>query len=189
MKGMNIMYGYKWKVIGMIMSAAGIAALIIQKLTDFTVLQKFNSAQHFNFLLWLTLFGLVTVAFSKEKHEDERVHSIRTKSFMFAFLMMCAPIMAFGLTISLAPNSPDYANGVSLSGDDIVYMGRLIMAYPAVGLVLHLVMFHVGLHFDQSWDYENETWSVRGLWKHKRIRLVAIVVGIIIIELIFRLLE
>lgn len=189
MKGMNIMYGYKWKVIGMIMTTVFTIALTVQKLTDFTIVNKLNSAQHFNFLLWLAIFGLVLIAFSKEKNEDERVHSIRTKSFMFAFLMILGSTLAFGLTVTIMPLQSDMAQGVTLSPDDIIEAGRWLMFYPAVGLVLHLVMFHVGVYFDQNWDYENETWSLAGLWKHKRIRLITIVVGIIIIELIFKFFE
>jgi hypothetical protein len=190
MRGIQMMYGYKGKVAGMIIAGIGLILLIVQKLTHFIVFAKLNSDQHFNALLWFTMLGLFTIMFSKEKIEDERVQYLRTKSLMYAFCLMIAATMAFALTVTLMPTQdPEMAKGVTLSADDIIQAGRMMMFYPAVALVIYLVMFHIGLYFDDAWDYEDRPWSIRLLWKDKRYRLAILVGGLIIITVIYKLME
>jgi hypothetical protein len=190
MKGMNMMYDYRGKIAGMIIAAVGIILLIVQKITGFTVLEKFNADQHFNMILWFTLLGLFTMMFSKEKMEDERVQFIRMKSLLYAFVLMIAATLAFGLTVSIMPfEDMDLKDGTTLTPDDIIMGGRMLMFYPAVAMVIYLVMFHVGLYFDNTWDYEDKPWSFSSLKKHWGYRIAIIIAGIAIIELIFKLFE
>lgn len=187
MKGLNMMYSYKGKIAGFIIAGIGLVAMLIQKFTHFTFIKKLNSEQHFSLLLWLTLFGLFMAALSKEKHEDERVEQVRGKSFMHVFAFMFGVTLAFALTMSITPATD--AEASTIVPGDVVMLGRMLMFYPAVAIVLYLVMFHVGLHFDQAWDYENQTWSYKTLWKYKRYRLLFIVIGLVITTLIFFLIQ
>ncbi len=189
MKGINVMYGYKGKVIGMFIAGITLVILLIQKFTGFTVIDSLSPDRHFNILLWITLFGLVMVMFSKEKNEDERVQYIRYRSVMTVFLMMISATLGFAFTVSILPDEAFMEPGTSVTGEDMVFVGRLLMYYPAVAIVLYLVMFHIGLYFDEAWDYEDKAWSWRQLWKNKRYRLLFLVVSLLIIELIFRLIE
>lgn len=190
MKGANVMYDYRGKVAGIVISAICIVVLVVQKLTDFIVIEKLNAAQHFNIILWFTLLGLVTIAFSKEKNEDERVQHIRAKSFMYVFLITTGATLAFAFTVTLMPTqNSDMANGVTLTKDDIIEAGRMLMFYPAIGIVIYLVMFHIGLYFDQTWDYKDEAWTVKRLWKDKRYRLAVMIGGLLIIYLIAYLIQ
>lgn len=187
MKGVNIMYGYWGKVAGIIIAALGAIMLITQKLTDFIIISKLSSAQHFNILLWITVLGLFTIAFSKEKHEDERVQQIRTRAFAFAFMMVTASTLAFAFAVNLMPTvDEELAQGVTLTPAEIIELSRIMMFYPAVAVVIYLIMFHIGLYFDQTWDYENESWTFGALLRNKRYRIAFVIVGIIIIELLFR---
>lgn len=191
MKGVNFMYGYWGKVTGMVMTAVGIVLLAVQKLTSFIVFEKLNSAQHFNMIMALIIFGLVFMTFSKEKHEDERVQQIRGKAFMTAFGILLASSVAVTTTFSLAPSfsDSDYAGVMTLTPDDIIMAARLGMTFLTFGFVVHLAMFHIGLYFDQTWDYKDETWTPMILLKNLRYRIIIMVALLILIEIIFRLFE
>lgn len=187
MKGINMMHGYGGKVTGMVIAIAGLITLAIQKITSFVVIEKFTSDQHFNLLLWVTTMGLMTMAFSKEKHEDERVHMIRSKSFMTVLAFMMVLTLTFGLGVSLMSSVPEYKNGVTLTHADIIEAGRVLLFYPAVTLVLHLVMFHIGLYYDNNWSYENETWSLKTVIKNWRIVIATAIAVYFIIRIISKI--
>lgn len=185
-----MMWDYRWKIAGMVIAGIGFLALIIQKLTHFTVFQKFNSDQHFNVLLWITLIGLLQIMVSKEKIEDERVQQIRTKALMFALFLVVASALAFAMTVTLMPtNDPEMANGVSFTPAEVIEAGRALMFYPAIGIVFYLLMFHIGLYFDNTWDYDNKSISLRVLWQNKGYRLAIKLVGALILFIIFKLME
>jgi hypothetical protein len=187
MKGMNIMYGYQGKIFGMILAGVGLLTLVVQKLTGFTVMAKYDSAQHFNILLVITIMGMFTMMFSKEKMEDERVQAVRTKSLLYAFMLTAGVPIAYAMTLSLQPESMIDAQVTTTA--DVLEEARLLMFYPALGMVLYLIMFHVGLYFDSVWDYEDEAWSPKTIFQHRRNKLLVIVVSITVLLLMFLLIR
>lgn len=184
MKGQTLMYNYKWKVAGMVIAAVSFIALVIQKLTHFTVLTKLNADQHFNILLWLTVFGLFTMMFSYEKHEDERVKQIRAKSVMMVFMLMFAATMGIGFTMSIVPVSE--MGNETVTPSDMIEIGRLLMYYPACAVILYHIIFNVGLYFDNEWDYEDNTSVLDNIKNHWPRMIIRAIISVIIIWAIFK---
>ena len=184
MKGYKYMYDYRGKVAGMIIAGVGLPALVIQKLTHFTVSPRLSDAQHFNLLLWITLLGLFTMMFSYEKYEDERIKLIRAKAFMIVFALMTGSILAFAFTVTLQPSSPKFED-ILLTSDDVIMAGRMMMFYPAVAIVIYLILFHIGVYFDQAWDYKDNVGFIENLKRNKWRILLMNIVGILIISLIY----
>lgn len=187
MRGYKVMYDYRGKVSGMVIAALGTIALLIQKYTHFTVLAGLNSDQHFNVLLWVTLFGLFLMMFSYEKHEDERVKQIRAKAVMIVFGIMTGAILAFALTISIIPFI-DPGDLQPAAADEGVWLGRLLMFYPAVGIVLYLLIFHVGIYYDKVWDYSDNISVLENIRKNKWHIIIIAIISIIVVRLIFTIL-
>jgi hypothetical protein len=135
------MYDYRGKVAGMIISALSIIAMVAEHMHPFLLNQRWNEQQQHGIFVWLTLFGLFLMMYSKERVDDERTKQIRLKSIQVAFMLMVSTMSAFGLTMNLAGEQVD---------------AQLLYFFPAMGVVLYLLMFHVGLYFDQVWEYEDK---------------------------------
>lgn len=180
-----MMYDYRAKVSGMVIAGVGLVALVAQKLTHFTLLRQYDADQHFNFLIFLTTMGLFTVMFSKEKIEDERVQAVRSKSLLYAFLLAAGTPIAFAMLMSLDPASMIDSGALTNAG--ILEQARLLMFYPAAGISLYLVMFHIGLYFDSAWDYEDKAWSPRSVVQHPRYKLIRLAISLAVLLLMFLL--
>ena len=142
MKGMTSMYSHEWKARGFIVSAIGFIGMIAERLKPFAFLKKFNADQHSALFQWIMLFGLVLVIYSKEKYEDDRAKMIRLKAFQIAFGLEQAVILAMALTGTLAKEP------MTLAATDL-------FIFSAAGIILYLLVFHIGLYFDFLWDYED----------------------------------
>lgn len=178
------MYSYKWKIISAWIAAVSFILLVIQKLTSFTVLPKFNAHQHFNILAWFTIFGLFGMMFSHEKHEDERVKQIRAKSVMYVFMLMFGATLAFGLTLSLATATE--VEPVTITVEDMVEFSRILMYYPACAVIMYHIIFNMGLYYDDEWDYEDNTNVIDNIKNHWPRILLRIAVSLVVIWLIFK---
>jgi hypothetical protein len=147
MKGVTVMYDYRGKILGIVISALGIGAMILERLSGITFIKKWSPHQHYYLFLWVTLLGLATIAYSKEKHDDERAKAIRLKAMQIAFLLLLVVLMSMGLI-------------AETSGDkDFVFQGADLLVMSGLALMMHLLIFHVGLYRDENWDYED-----KGLW-------------------------
>jgi hypothetical protein len=184
MKGQKMMYSYRWKVFGMLTAAISFTLLVIQKYTDFIIISRFNSDQHFNILLWVVVFGLFIMMYSYEKQEDERVKAIRAKSIMLVFMVMFGATMAFGLTMSIV--AAEEMEPTTFSQQDMIEMSRILMYYPACAVVLYHIIFQMGLHFDDEWDYNDDSSVLENIRRHPWRILARIIVSTIIIWLIFK---
>jgi hypothetical protein len=151
MKGVTIMYDYRGKLLGIAISAFGIAAMIMERLAGLRFIKNWNVSQHYYLFLWVALLGLATIAFSKEKHDDERAKLIRLKAMQMAFLMMLAVLMSMGLI------------GETTTNKDFVIHGADLLFIAGLALLIYLFTFHVGLYRDETWDYED-----KGLWYNLR---------------------
>lgn len=187
MKGMTRMYDHRGKIAGAIIASLGLIGLIVSKLTDFIIIEKYSSAQHFNLLVFITTLGLFTILYSKEKLEDERVHFIRMKSLMYAFGLLVALPMILAFNLSLFPQ--DYFETPRLESADIIEMARVLMFYPALSCSLYLVIFHIGLYNDALWDYEDKAWTPKAMFQDWKGRLVMILISLTVLFIIIMILR
>lgn len=185
MKGTKLLMSYTSKLIGIGMTLVGVGLSIAEYATSFVVFKKFSPAIHLNFFLWFMLFGLFMIAFSKEKHEDERVKLIRSKAMMQAFLISSAAMMGFGFNVSLFPVfSPKDFIGATYSMDDYAAMGRILMFFPCFSIVSYLATFNFGLHFDQHWEYEDDISIKDNFKKNKKYIIIRILLTLVIFAII-----
>jgi len=145
------MYDYRGKLAGIGISAVGFMLVLAEKLHPFSLKPGWTPEQHYGFFVWVALLGLFLMVFSKEKAEDERAKLVRLKAFQISFMVTISTLMAFSLM-------------TSVTGEPIGMDASFMNIVPATALILYLLVFHVGLHFDQVWEYED-----RGLfdnWRH-----------------------
>lgn len=142
------MYDYRGKVGGLIVSAIGLAGIVLSRVLQVTIVGKFTLQQQLAVFQWLTIGGLLVAGFSKEKNDDDRAMAIRLKALQVAFLVQNAAMLAVGLVSSTHPEE---------------IPGSLFYMFAAFGTIMYLLLFHVGLHFDFLWDYDNSRERLRGL--------------------------
>jgi len=152
MKGMLIMYGNHGKKVGFVISAIGLLGIAIERLRPWLFIRKLDVTQHLAIFQWITLAGLLTIAFSKEKYDDDRAQAIRLKSLQLAFILEQAVVLAVGLTCSIAKEALD---------------ASVCFTVGAMGTIMYLLLFHVGLYFDFLWDYDDS--SLKGYENVSRI--------------------
>jgi hypothetical protein len=142
MKGMKVMYDYNGKIKGIIISAVGLALTISEKIHPWAVISRYTADEHLAFFKWVALLGLVTIAYSKEKLEDDRSTAIRLRSLQIAYMLQTAVILGMALTLSHSPEPID---------------ASILFMMAAIGVVMHLLLFHIGLYFDDLWEYNDTT--------------------------------
>jgi len=143
MKGLTMMYDYRGKVAGIILSAVGIIAMATEKIGKFSVFPKLNIDQHYLLSYWCALFGLLLMTFSKEKQEDERTRLVRSKAMQTAFYLLTCIMLSFTLIATIAQKS--------LPLDVTEFYMLLTLA-----LLMYQFLFQIGLHFDFLWEYEDK---------------------------------
>lgn len=149
MKGLALMYSYKGKIWGSIISALGLAGMLIERLHPVILNPKWNAMQHYYMCMWIFLMGLAVIAYSKEKYDDERAKLVRLKAFQLTFLLLLSPLMAMGLIGAIHPKD------MQMEGGDLFF-------FPSFALIFYLLVFNVGIYMDSVWDYEDRTPS----WQH-----------------------
>lgn len=149
MKGTMSMYDYRGKIWGLIISAIALLAMIGERLKGFIIFKKLTVAQHYGIFEWIMLAGLFCIIYSKEKHEDERAKQIRSKSFQMSFALTMSVLLAQALIGTLHPN--------------YVIEPQILFFIAAFGIMMYLFIFHIGLHFDFLWEYDD-----KGVWENLR---------------------
>lgn len=149
MKGMTVMYDYRGKIAGVIISALGLTAMIVERISGFTFLHDLNSEQHYSIFLWCTLFGFMLIAYSREKYDDERARQIRAKAMQISFGVLISVMLALSLTSTLHP--------------EMKIESATLYMLASMALLLYLLVFHAGLHLDFLWEYGD-----KGLWENWR---------------------
>lgn len=144
MKGLTTMYDHKWKKWGIVLSAVSLAAMVAERLTGFIIFTKYNSTQHYIIFDWAMLLGFVLIMCSKEKYDDDRTKAIRLKSYQAAFNFIVAAGLAIALTTKLARK-------------ETMIEPEIMFLVITGGIILYLLMFHVGVYFDFVWDYEDKS--------------------------------
>lgn len=174
MKGLNMrMYDYRGKIAGVIITAIGAVLLTIQRLTHFIVLHKFTAQQHYYLILFIVLFGLYMMANSREKMDDERVKLIRAKAFQTSYNLTITLLLALGITMTISTDP-------NLEGKDLMFIGSF-------ALVLYLGLFHAGLYFDNTWEYEEDKSWIEAVRKNWIYKIAVLVIFVVVIELLGQL--
>jgi len=162
------MYGHQYKKWGVVVSVIGFITMMITRFGKVLFLKKYSLDQQYAVFEWIMLFGLILVMFCKEEFEDERAKAIRLKALQTAFIIEQAVLLAMALV-----------TGTYKSAGPID--ASLLFAVSALGIIMYLLIFHVGLYFDFLWDFEDrgllENW--RNLNKNKWGMLVYLVLAAI----------
>ena len=143
MKGLTMMYDYRGKIAGIILSAAGIIAMTAEKIGKFSIFPKLSIDQHYLLFFWSALFGLLLMTFSKEKLEDDRTRFVRAKAMQTAFYLLTGIMLSFTLIATLAQKDFQL---------DVTEFYMLL----TLALLMYQFLFNIGLHFDFLWEYEDK---------------------------------
>lgn len=166
------MYDYRGKVAGMIIGAVGALLVIIQKLAPFNVFRSLEMEQHYYLSLLLTISGLFLIAFSMEKHEDERVKKIRAGAMLLVTGLLIGLLLALSFT------------GIVIGDFDLA--PELLMGIAGFYLVFYLVVFHTGLYTDILWQYDADEIPIgENIRRNWWVNLVVVIVMAGILLLIF----
>ncbi|MCF8449763.1 MAG: hypothetical protein K9G49_07825 [Taibaiella sp.] len=175
MKGVAMMYDHKWKARGVIISALGLIGMVTERVMPFVLFKKYTPAQHYCIFEWVMLLGLITIMYSKEKYDDERASAIRLRAFQISFAMMQAVLLGMALTGSLSPKG----------GED--FEASFLFVFSAMGIILYLLVFYVGLYFDFLWEYEDKEagWqNLKKMGKNKWGILAYLAITIVLLALL-----
>jgi len=170
------MSSYQTKIAGLIVTAVALVLLLIVQLHGpFLFLSKPAPEKQFKVLFAAAVFGMLMIAYSKEKNDDERVHVIRAKALQMAFMILTGSLIAMAMN--------------SATGKDELAVGSLFLStLAAFGLGIYLVVFHIGLYFDPPWAYNDDT-VIPNIKKNKTFfifYLIAIVLFLALIYLQYR---
>lgn len=173
MKGLTAMYEYHSKKWSILLSAIGLAGMIGERTKGFILFKKLNADQHYAMFEWLMLGGLFILIFCKEKYDDDRTKAIRLRSFHIAFLIQQSTLLSMALTGSLAQNM-----------EQLPY--NMLFMFSAIGIILYLLIFHIGLYFDFLWEYDDKSvWeNLKSINKNKWGILAYLVAGTIMLILV-----
>lgn len=166
------MYSYKGKIAGAIVAIAGFIAAIAEKLHPWQFSPKLAPDQMMSLFKWVMLLGLFTIGYSKERYDDDRAVAIRLKALQISVMLQQAVIMGMAFTSSLAHEPVD---------------SDLLFVLAAIGIVMYLLLFHVGLYFDFLWDFNDKSRQSNPLknWrKNKWSLLVYLLLGIIMLAIV-----
>ena len=166
------MSSHQTKIGGLIFTPVALVLLLIVKLHGpFMSLSKPDPDQQLNVLFAAVVLGMYMIAFSKEKHDDERVHVIRAKALQGAFMVSMGSLIAMALTSAMNKE----ATGVDSAA---------MCAFAAFALGLYLVIFHFGLYFDPAWAYNDDT-VIPNISKNKKFFIIYTIAAVILFTLIF----
>lgn len=170
------MHSYKMKLFGTAMAVASALLLAFHYfITPLSLVNSMNEDQHGFLFWWFTLYGLFIMAFSREKHEDERTVAVRAKSMRMALMI------ALGTPLAISV--------VTWIEEQYTFGGGDLIIVPTFCLVLYHVLFNIGLHFDHLWDYGEDnvpaTKVKKTSWHYLiYISLIAILLGLMVYETI-----
>lgn|GEM_PF-974842 len=166
---------YRNKIYGLVVTIVSLLLSFVISVHGALPLIKTDANNQFNLFLGVAVFGLFVIAWSKEKIEDERVGLIRAKAMQLGFGITVGPLISISLCSSL----------VAIKGKEVMtFYGSDILLFPAFGLIIYLVVFYVGLLFDPSWVYNNDT-VVVNIKKNKQFFIIYSICAIILFVLIF----
>jgi len=149
MKGLTTLIEYPARKVGIAISGLGIVAAIAEKKSGFILIHQLTAQQHYLIFLYIILLGLLLIATSKVKHEDDRARQIRAKALQISYTTLIVLIINCPLITTLL---------------GITFGARELFLMAAISLIQFLLAFHLGLHYDFVWDYRDK--SFRENWKN-----------------------
>ena len=173
MKGMTMMYDNRGKKTGALLALVSLAAMLVERFHGFIVFKKLDVSQHIGVFEWFMFFGLILIAFSREKYDDERAKMIRLKALQIGFLMQQSVTLGMAFTGSLHKD-------MKLEPSDL-------FTFAGLGIIFFLLFFHAGLYYDTFWEYEDKGlwYNFRNMGKHKWAILAYFVIAIAAMVLLF----
>lgn len=145
------------KKVSLVITLASLPLLIVSLWLDRTIL-FLTAGQVTELLVLITTVGLVGIAFSEEKVDDERVDKIRYTSYRVTLCLVLISLVSFA--------SVDVAGTVPFTLD----AGVLCLCI----LSLYITVFHIGLYSDTGTFYSNHT-AGENFRHHRRLILLYLV--------------
>lgn len=129
---MTLLLEYKWKRVGVIALAISLILIAIARFDLISL--PIDRIVFINIMKLILYTSLITIAYSKEKFEDERVAAIKNKSLQYAFYIV------YAICICFAFNSSINNKGFSITGDDLYLIA-------SIGIISHILLFY-------GWSYK-----------------------------------
>lgn len=174
MKAYSLMplQSHKMKLVGIIISTLAITAMVIENLTGkLLLIDGFDVNRHFYFLFLLNSIGLYTIAFSKEKIEDERVQVLRDKTFRASFGLTMSTMLALSITY------------LFMSVQSEVKLWEIFPFMATLMLSFHLIIFNIRLYTNNIIE-EGEVSLFQNIKNHKAFFIVFVVLNIILLAIL-----
>lgn len=174
MKAYSIMplHSYEMKFVGIVISTLSIIAMIIVNQTGkLTFIEGLDAEGHFYLYFLLNSIGLYTIAFSKEKLEDERVQALRDKTFRASFGMIISTMLAMSITYLL------------MSIHSEVKLREFVPFITTLVLSFHLVVFNIRLYTTNVIE-ENELSVFQNIKNHKAFFIGFVILNIILLAIL-----
>ena len=172
---MVLMYSYKWKIAGVVISAIALIAMVIERVSGFLILKDLNMVQHYAVFEWIMLSGLVMIMYSREKYEDEQAKLARLKSFQIAFVILIGLLLNLGVLGIVFPSKVPPIHPETL------------LMISAIAIFLYLIVFYAALYFYFLWQPNDiNIWEhIKTIQKNKILLVIYIFLMLITNALIF----
>lgn len=132
------LYGFRLKYVGIAISILSLTLLFItEKLSHIPTFQGYSEKEFGIILLCLNGIALYFIAFSKEKHEDERISLIRDKTFRVSFGSVMAALIALTVSQMFFMKDVDNERMITLSTAFLMFMFLMNL-----GLITQIVVFY-----------------------------------------------
>lgn len=163
MKGYRSMIGHQNRPLALGLIAGGLVVAVAEKTHPFTILPDHTRNQHIGLALCITIYGMMLLAMTKEKIEDERVKAIRAQAMQFTVLMFVITQLTTAFMNLLNP-----ADGATIGS-------KWIILNLLVNLTVYHIFFRIGLYRDKYWNYQSDDISLKDAWfKNKWLSIFAI---------------
>ena len=123
---------HRFKVVGLLITLAAIAILVLQIITGEFFIQSFAENQQSQLLFLLISFGLYITAFSKESLDDYRIKRIRNKSAQAGFILTLSTVISFSL-VSILRQLPSSQTSLPF--------------ILLIGILFYLIIFNFKVYF------------------------------------------
>lgn len=163
MKGYRSMMGHQNKPLALGLIVGGLVIAVAEKIHPFTILPNHTRNQHIGLALCITIYGMMLLAMTKEKIEDERVKAIRAQAMQFTVLMFVITNLTTAFMNLLNP------------ADRAAIGNRWIILNLMMNLTVYHIFFRIGLYRDKYWNYQSDDISLKDAWfKNKWLSISAI---------------
>lgn len=168
MKNLALMplHSYKMKLVGILFSVISIVLMVIISYVDnFSLISEFDKDTQFYLFLWVNGAALFTIAFSREKVEDERISMIRGRTFITTAGGMFATLLAFSFVSLIYKLQPI----------------RAVEIFPFLTnffLIFHLLVFYFRIYFNVEIPLHEVT-VMQNIRNNKRIYIIYVIIYIV----------